>query len=289
MSNIKEYCERMGNSIPVTTKNKIPELIKAHNVKTLLDVGCADGRFTEFLAAELPKNVKIDAIDMSPYVDYSPIKRTGKVTYAVSPFDESLLKWGKKYDCIVFSSVMHEISSYCDDENKRYSQKPIFDAIQLANKLLNPGGIAIVRDMLNPNWKTKSIPVEMNIYCASKFLDFIINCPYLKTKYDKHAESKFMAYDTHDKILFNIRNDVLMEFLMMATWGAESEEREIKERKFILKKADWKRAFKNAGLDIEHYEDTNEEYPKYFDRLVKIWEPKWKYPMTTCLMVAKKK
>ena len=289
--NTKEYPERMGMSIPLTTKGKIPELISKYKIKSLLDVGCADGRFTEVLAASLPKNVTIDAIDTCSDGggDDSHIKKTGRVNYYITDFANVPYVIGKTYDCIVFSSVMHEISSYCEDDGEKYSQKPIFNTLKTAYGLLNPGGVVVVRDMVKPSWKTRSVPVEMLPFDnAVTFLKFITECPYLKPEYDKCFETKFFAYDTGDRILFNVRNDVLMEFLMTATWGPESMDREIMEKKFILKKGDWKKAFQKAGLAMEHYEETNEEYPMYFDRLVRIWEPMWKYPATTCLMVGVK-
>ncbi len=293
MANEKQYCDRMSSSVPFTTKKQIPEIIKSHKAKSILDVGCADGRFTEYIAEMLPKKIKIDAIDPRLH-QYRGTGSdvSGNISFKTAKFDKSFVDGCRdKYDCIVFSSVMHEISSYCENDEERFSKKPIKNAIELASKILAPNGIVIVRDMIRPaKFQSKSIPVEFcGLHPLDWFFRYVAECPYYQPEYDQCDISKFMCYDSGRHFIFNIREDVLMEFLMTFTWGVDSFYREIREKKFIMEKNDWKKAFEKSGMTISSYFTTAEQYPKYFEKIVRVLQDGWKFPDTTCLIVAEKK
>jgi len=299
MSNIKQYCKRMGESVIHTTKGHIPDIININgDIRKILDVGCADGSFTRYLSRKLEnKKTNITAIDAQYclYTKNNEFEETvGNIHFDSKEFNEKfvdqILNQGSLFDCIVFSSVMHEISSYSSDKKEQYTKTPIKKAIKLASKILNPGGIIIVRDMIKPpHHRTKTVSVEFRDNDKMNgFLRFIQHCPYY-SKTDKSSVSKFMAYSSDpNRIIFNIREDVLMEFLMCFTWGWGSFPREVREKKFIMDKQSWLDAFESAGLQTTLKVTTKEEYPKYFDKIIKVWDPRWIYPDTTCLFVAKK-
>ena len=48
-----------------------------------------------------------------------------------------------KYDTIIFSSILHEISSYCEDESIRFTEIPIKNALRKTNELLTDNGSII--------------------------------------------------------------------------------------------------------------------------------------------------
>ena len=296
-----KYYKIMAESASHTSKSKIPLFVAEHmagkdvSQYMILDVGCADGSFTRYMRDNLPSGCNIVGIDR--YFDLiaprSPDREDG-IMFLTESFDESFCNSGIQpplgYDCIVFSSVMHEISSFCGDSRSRYGKMPIQKALQMAASLLKPGGIIIVRDMVAPNrCKTRTRHVEFDsIRTIGRFLEFVRYCPHLRSPYNLDGLSEFVMYNTNEGLVLSVREDVLLEFLMAYTWGDDRFSDEMRERKFILTKSQWSSAISKAGLEMVSYFATNEEYPLYFGKFCKVWGSKWKYPATTCTIIARK-
>ena len=147
-ANHNEYCSRMENNILHSTKSLIPKLIKAYpNVNSILDVGCANGKFSAYIARQT--GCKILGIDESHrmiqeanVVSKVPISSEeqknilcGSTQFEWINFKSFTNSIHRNFDCILFSSVMHEISSYDRDLKKRYTTRPIKDAVRNASKL----------------------------------------------------------------------------------------------------------------------------------------------------------
>ena len=282
-TNHSEYLSRMEKSSHFSTKQNIPSIIAAHGCKTVLDVGCADGSFTKRIADE--SGAETTGLDINEKSIRLARKKFPGIDFVCAEL--SHLGSDKKFDCIVFCSVMHEISSYFPITWFRYTKKPIERAIMFATAHLNPGGIIIVRDGLS----------HMQQY-AQKF----VRTKFTSTKYSKLFKKfteEFAAKDIFNtpqkiwieegKTEFLIAEDYLMEFLLIATWGTRSWKREVRERKLICTKSEWIEILKSNGLKICSWLQTNEEYPEYFEKICEgtRWDG-WEIPDTTCVVVAKK-
>lgn len=132
-SNYKQYLERMTESVQVSSKGLIPLYASG---KTL-DVGCGSGVLLDMLDRN---NVKADGID----INEEAVKTC--VSKGLNAKCMTLSDVNEKYDTIIFSSVLHEFSSY--DDNDRFNTVPIEKALINAKKVLNENGKVIIRDGL---------------------------------------------------------------------------------------------------------------------------------------------
>ena len=278
-SNHGQYLERMAKSLFFSTKQNIPPIIASYGCKTVLDVGCADGSFTKRIADETgaevtgldinAKNISI-AREKFPNIDFicSELKYLG----------EDMM-----FDCILFCSVMHEISSYDLDEKIRFTSEPIREAVELAAKHLNPNGILIIRDGLKPPAEPRGEGFISSEY-RDLFKKFLNEFPPLKRH--KELYPQCVELDLKDvPALYS--EEIFMEFFMIATWGDESWSREINERKFICSRGEWYDILFKNGFNVNSFTSTNEEYPKYCRKFLN--NPyAWIMPPTTCLIVAQK-
>ena len=279
----------MAGSAGFSTKQNIPSIIKANSCTRILDVGCADGAFTEMIAFANPQ-ATVHGIDINPECVKlaeqfrKPAPGGGDLTFNC----EELSEVQGKFDCIVFSSVMHEISSYCGDTTKRYTGVPIYEAIQEACKHLTPGGIIVIRDWVDC-MEGHMLRVKFkSLQYSAMFKLFQEEFPALDLCTVSGMQMVYEDPETPDGWL--VLQKLFMEYLMVATWGEQSWAREINERKFICKKNDWYDMTEKAGLTVIGWLQTNEEYPIYCERIaeVKLLDSKWRMPDTTFVMVCRK-
>lgn len=90
-----------------TLKNKLVEIIAGYDIKTLVDAGCGEGYYTNYIKDKL--NIDIYAFDMSKYAINYASKRSNGVHYFVSSiFDMPLVD--KSVDMIlsIFAPIAHE-------------------------------------------------------------------------------------------------------------------------------------------------------------------------------------
>jgi len=281
ISNHEQYLARMSTSSFFSTKQNIPPIIKSYGCKTVLDVGCADGSFTHRIACE--SETIITGIDINEKnIDLAKKNYPGYafVCSDLKNISSKIIVFDKKpltFDCIVFSSVLHEISSYDPDEKKRFTSKPIREAIEFAAKHLNPNGILIIRDGLKPSDVLKSSIEDGVILPEYKetFRKFLNEFPPLKRREEFYP---FMSLYSEE---------ILMEFLMLVTWGKESWSREINERKFICSRGEWYDILFENGFNVNSFTSTNEEYPRYCRKFLNNLYASI-MPPTTCLIVAQK-
>ena len=280
IDNHKEYLKRMAESSHFSTKQNIPSIILSHGCKNVLDVGCADGSFTKQIADVTGASVTgIDINEKNVKLAKKKFKDIDFICTDILHLDSD-----KMYDCIVFCSVMHEISSYYPLTYARYTSNPIKWAISRAYLHLNPGGIIIIRDGLSHK---------------QQYTQDFRQIKFTSTKFDKlfkKFDTEFAAksiFNTPEKIWIElsklkylIAEDYLLEFLLTATWGTRSWKREIKERKLICTKQEWFELLQTNNFKICSYLQTNEEYPEYFRQICNTLY--WDIPETTCLIVAKK-
>lgn len=258
--NYQRYLKRMTESMKCSTKGLIPLLAK--NSNNILDVGCGSGVMLKALEEENPK-ATLTGLDLNIDAIKSLEANSNWKLYHMDFMD---LK-DVKFDTIIFSSILHEISSYNSDLNKRFTEIPIKEAFIKSNELLEDNGSVIVRDGLlsskedrnNKRIITFTNPNE-SIWLYKFQNDF--------RGFDKlDIDTKILEIEDNKYL---VSEGFLKEFLCTYTWGEESYPREINERFGILTKDEWLSLLKETGFKIETVIESKEEYEKYLSSKINI-------------------
>lgn len=293
------YCDIMFANASRTSKSKLPGLVYNLLAPTdpwtrqhVLDVGCADGRFTKCLKDSLPDNVSVIGLEPDRRRWKKAIKlmgTDGRLAFFNSSFDEAYSGEHELFDCVLFSSSLHEIASA--NKTSRYTSLPVVWAVQKAAQLLKKGGVVIARDFVLPNscqygmMDTMFVTTDME----RKFLKYMNDCPFIDMFGD---EPKLLdIWGAPEKpTVFSTPRRLLLEFMLCATWGDAAWKREIKERKLICTVAQWNTVFREyAGLRDVNIKTYAEEYPKYFSRETCIMSPAgWSWPKLSITITGRK-
>jgi len=271
--NYKSYLNRMSQSAATSSKHLIP--FYTIGAKTILDVGCADGTLIKAIQSVNPE-ARVIGIDLNQNaIDIATA--AGLEVYHM-PL-EQVYNLGIEFDCVIFSSVLHEISSYADEY--KFSTVPIHNALKCANHLLSDNGFIIIRDGLMSDWQG---------YCTMEFTNpedeewlkkFIAECMYPFFDYDCFKMGNRFVCD----------KDLAQEFLATWTWGENSWHREIKEKFCILTEKVWIEEVKDAGFDTIAFFKSKEDYPKYLTPKIKLYDNdngEEYFPYMTCTIIANK-
>ncbi len=251
--NYQLYLKRMTESMKYSTKGLIPVL--ASKAEKILDVGCGSGVMLNALEKNNHKS-HLTGLDLNMEA-INKLKMLGKEwkLYHMNFMDLKKVK----YDAIIFSSILHEISSYYSDVDLRFTDIPIYEALLKANQLLYKDGFIILRDGLlvpEKNWDRKCIIHFINpedSFWLYKFRgDF--------RGFDKLNINKTIINLPNNEFMVN--EGFLKEFLYTFTWGEESYPREINERFGILTQNNWEELIKRCGFKIDTIVESREEYEK---------------------------
>lgn len=148
IKNPQTYLDRMSK--PLQEKLKVAKYF-SKNVKSVLDVGCADGTITLALADMYPE-INFVGIDLDQsFVDIAnqKIENRQNVKFECVYLREKLAD-EEKFDVVLFCSVLHEFFSYGEGISS------VVKALSDARELLNPGGEIVIRDMLLYEYAEKS-------------------------------------------------------------------------------------------------------------------------------------
>ena len=257
--NYKKYLRIMSSSFYKSSKKMIPFF--ATNRKRILDVGCGSGILVENIR-QADKSCYILGIDLNENAINECNKKDIENAFfeKISLEDLALeIESGRReaFDCILFSSVLHEFSSYAKDKNIRYTKKPIEEAVNCAKKCLSKDGIIVIRDGLKES-KTNFIELTFKNEDGLEFLE--------KFKEEFHRD----IYIKKENNKLFLKATDLKEFLFTYTWGWGSFNREVKEQFGILSKKEWKQIIKSSNLEITAFQTFEEEYLKYLDEKIEI-------------------
>ncbi len=148
IKNPQVYLDRMSK--PLQEKLKVAKYI-AKNVKSVLDVGCADGTITLALADMFPE-INFVGIDLDQeFIDEANKRIEGRenVKFECGYLRERL-SIEERFDVVLFCSVLHEFFSYGEGIST------IVKALSDAREILNPEGEIVIRDMLLYDYTNKS-------------------------------------------------------------------------------------------------------------------------------------
>lgn len=293
------YCDIMFANAGRTSKSKLPGLIREllpyradDQMRFVLDVGCADGRFTRCLKDSLPDDVGVIGLEPNRQRFRKAQKLMdgdGRLSFINNQFDNSYADGRGDFDCVLFSSSMHEISSASNDKIDRYTTIPIRVALKKAAGLLRKDGVVVVRDFVKVcDWEYGTVEAMFTTEeIENQFLRYVRECPFI----DYGGSFVFSMSKVYQKqAIFKIRADLFLEFLLCRTWGENAWKREVKERKLILSKEMWKTAFEEAGLTDVTVETHTEEYPQFFKNAAFVVSPAgWSWPDLSITITGRKK
>lgn len=142
MQNHTRYLSRMHENTMHTTKALIPAFLKPSRI---LDVGCGDGTLLALLA-EYDSGLELAGIDVNSHQIQHCLSKYSHlpIWFRQASLQEICAEENENYDTILFSSVLHEISSY--DKKAPFTAQPIAETLRLAHSLLADGGRVIIRD-----------------------------------------------------------------------------------------------------------------------------------------------
>ena len=271
--NYEVYLNRMSQSCAVSSKHLIP--FYTIGKKTILDVGCADGTLMKAIK-EVNPEARAVGIDLNQNaIDLA--RAAGLEAYKLSLEDVAFL-CKDQFDCVVFSSVLHEISSYATAN--RFSALPIQETLESAYDLLSKDGIIIIRDGLMDNSEE---------ICTAKFANPDDEKWFFK--FVNEFEYPYFDYDYHDmKGAITCYTELMQEFLATWTWGEKSWHREIQEKFCILTEQSWMKVVNGVGFEDIAFFKSKEDYPKFLIPKVKLYGKHNRefFPYMTCTIVAKK-
>lgn len=267
-SNHQQYLDRMDNSFQVSSKKFILDFIKGKNI---LDVGCGSGVLIRKLISH-DSSLNIVGIDLNEKsVDFCTNQGLNVKQASIDDFyfDEC------QFDTIIFSSVLHEFSSYAP-EKARFTILPIVTALKAAYRLLKPGGRIIIRDGI------KGSNDEISLLARSN--DEV--CAF--NRYMKDTPISFESNYNISGLVMTSTEKLLKEFLFTYTWGEESYSREINEQYGILTIDEWKNVVKFCRFKINNMLISSEEYAKYLSTHFYESELDNIFEQSTILLVATK-
>ncbi|MCK0744749.1 methyltransferase domain-containing protein [Chromohalobacter nigrandesensis] len=225
-----EYMEQMDESIE--DKLKMVDWTTGQNV---LDCGCGSGGLMEYLIHHDYNTYGIDLSSLSENLIFkkklTPRFVRGDLLYLGEYFPN------RKFDTIIFSSVLHEVYSYND-----FDIQKVVKTLQQAIGLLSERGRIIIRDGINhPDDSQQRVIEFMNREDLEVF-----------NKYYKSFKGRKIYFNQIDnnKIILNV-NDA-MEFLYTYTWGNESFYREVQEQYGIFNSDEYQDLLESFGLNIIH-------------------------------------
>ena len=281
--NYERYLKRMTESIRNSTKGFLP--IMARQGKRILDVGCGSGVLLYAIAAE-NSEAELTGLDLNEEAINS-LRASG------APFDlihgDFLKLDGGNYDTVVFSSILHEISSYCPQESRRFTEGPIEDAFGKCHEILKAGGTVLIRDGVLTDPEEQNVPAVISFKKPED------------SEWLYRFQKDFRGFDNTDvcrgiKDLgdgrYRVGRSFLKEFLCTYTWGPESYEREICERFGILTERGWIEALRKSGFSVETVTKSKEEYEKFLSDRVVITNADgtpYEYPYMTVILKAEKR
>ena len=280
--NYLRYLKRMTDSMKVSTKGLIPFLTK--NDKRILDVGCGSGFMLEALEMSNP-TAELSGIDLN----IEAINRLQLLGKNWKLYHEDFLNFNEKnYDTVIFSSILHEISSYNSDLSKRFTSIPIKESFIKTNEVLKDGGSIIIRDglMVPEDNINNQLLVTFN---DPNEVEWLYRFQEDFKGFDKSKVNKDIITSYPNEYL--VSEAFLKEFLYTYTWGPESYHREINERFGILERNEWIRLLEESGFEIDTVIESSEEYEKHLKDKVSItnvFGEKYIYPSMTILIKANK-
>lgn len=263
-SNYSEYLNRMTLSTLQSSKGLIPYYVAIHSTGEsykVLDVGCGSGVLLDAIHDICPE-AELYGIDLNKN-SVQICHNKGYTVYHRSLADLHLEE--VQFDCIIFSSVLHEIVSY--DKLYPFRTHLVGESLGLAYDLLKPNGICIIRDGVEGKLYQSKVTIkfkdEDGLDWAYKFYNEYEGIANWRT-----ASFEMMQNKAKNEVTFP--TDLAKEFLYTYTWGAASWNREINECFGILTQEGWEKYIHANNFHILTETLNTENYLYYLDKKIVI-------------------
>lgn len=233
-----KYLAGMAKSIP----HKLELILPWLQGLTVVDLGCADGKFAADLA--LNRGFQVTGIDMSPSI-IKLARDNHKVITNLNALDfkqakAETFKMDKPVDNIILSSILHEVWSYGD-----WFQS-VEDALVNAHKNLNEGGRIIIRDFVRP---IENPPIILKHYKSDIVPGHAFDNLY----------PGYMALDKGDYILYFAHMKEAYEYIFHKDYH-DNWETEIKETYGFWTMQKAREMVEAAGFKIIHTAEMDNEW-----------------------------
>lgn len=194
--NPQRYLDRMSK--PLQEKLRVAKFFP-EGVKTVLDVGCADGTVTIALAEMFPE-IQFVGIDLNrEFIEIAKEKVSGKTNIIFeNVYLRDRLANPDRFDVVLFCSVLHEFFSYGEGVST------VVKALADAHEILKPKGNLIIRDMILYDYMSNSDlwteKIEKKIKSKGDLTDLVADFENTfgqlsKTKTINHFLLKYMYGD----------------------------------------------------------------------------------------------
>lgn len=255
------YLQRMAQSANKSTKELLPSYFSGK--KRILDVGCADGVMLEKLREVCPQ-AELVGLDLC-HESAEKARNKGFTVHEQTIEEYAKEHIDDKFDGILFSSVLHEISSYADED--RYTEFPIISALKAAKEMMSDDGIVVIRDGVQDSNPEKEISFKFKKPEDIKWIEMFTNSRVGKL----YCGELFTKLNYQDSIWITCLTGILREFLFKYTWGEDSWERESNEVVGILPKDMWEDIVTGLGFTITRQYASSEQYAQYLEPKIELW------------------
>ena len=285
LANEEKYLETMNSSALGSGKLRILDWVKGESV---VDVGSGGGILLRGMEERFP-NMKVTGTDVSENVieALNRAKKEEGRNWEVIRHDLTEGPLPEKTDCVVFSSILHEILSYSETDGRRYNPESVRRALANAAASLNRGGRIIIRDGVGTPGRGR-----MRIrFKTDDGMRFFMRFAQDFRGMDEIPESGRIFEIDSDSNAVVADYDYAREFLYTYTWGPESYPHEVKERFGFFSLEALTKELESLGMRILKAESVFEKgYEENLSPLVRLEDPETGketgFPPSNCFVVA---
>lgn len=224
-------------SKPVSEKLKIVKYFPK-NARHILDVGCADGSITAHFAQLFPW-VKFHAVDLNEEFINLAKQKFGQIKNISFErvYLRDLLSRDKRYDAVVFCSVLHEFYTYGQGISS------VLKALADAHELLINKGRIFIRDMILHKF-TKHADLA-SIELVNKI---------------KANHKLTQQIDDFEKLYGKLTNEYNINHFLLKYMYDDNWERELLENYTAVTFEEYEKAFELLGMRTQYKESYLIEY-----------------------------
>lgn len=288
LNNEDDYIDTMNDSTEFSSKSFILDYIPK-DAESIADIGAGGGELVNKILTKVDNNTFVDAYDVSDAMIKNLSKRflhddnvrvkKENIVFGILPH---------KYDCIIFSSILHEIFSYTEYEpGRKFCIENVELALHNAYDSLRNNGKVIIRDGIKCD--NEIVVMHMTKDCMLAFVNYVNDFKGTTKRITDHLQE---TSDEKYPYIVSISKDFAREFMYTYTWGPESYANEVQEQFGYYTLQEYKDVLEDIGYSIEEctslLEPGYEEHLKDSCYISDDKGNKLPYPESTCFIVAEK-